>query len=98
MAAITFDSLAYSKHLQKAGMPAEQADALAELAKQHDDLIATRASMDVATTSDVAEVRLEIEKLRAETKAMETRLLKWQVGIAVAMLTIMAKGFGWLGF
>ncbi len=38
MTAITFDSLAYSKRLQQAGMPSEQADALAELTRQHDDL------------------------------------------------------------
>ncbi len=38
MTAITFDSLAYSKRLQQAGMPSEQADALAELPRQLDDL------------------------------------------------------------
>ena len=35
-------------------------------------------------------------------KAMEIRLLKWQLGIMTAgfggLVAIMAKGFGWLGF
>ncbi len=60
---------------------------------------------NLATKGDVADVRLEIEKvrreietLRTEGKAIESRLLKWQIGIAVVIIGIMAKGFGWLGF
>ncbi len=43
-------------------------------------------------------VRLEIERVKAEIRATELRLLKWQFGIALALAAIMAKGFGWLGF
>lgn len=35
---------------------------------------------------------------RADLKELELRLLKWQFGIALALATIMAKGFGWIGF
>lgn len=31
-------------------------------------------------------------------KELEMRLLKWQIGLAAAMIAIMAKGFGWIGF
>ena len=62
-----------------------------------------------ATKGDVQDVRLEIEKVRAELKTdiekvraeikeTELRLLKWQLGIGLALAAIMAKGFGWLGF
>ena len=89
MTAITFDTLAYSKTLQDAGMPREQADALANAQKKAiDDMVTAR---ELAARADIQDVRLEIEKVRSE-------LLKWQLGIGLALAAIMAKGFGWLGF
>ena len=46
---------------------------------------------ELATKGDIQDVRLEM-------KSMEMRLLKWQIGLALAIIAIMAKGFGWLGF
>ena len=89
MTAITFDTLAYSKTLQDAGMPREQADALANAQKKAIDEMVT--AKELATRADIQDVRLEIEKGRSE-------LLKWQLGIGLALAAIMAKGFGWLGF
>ncbi len=89
MTAITFDTLAYSKTLQDAGMPREQADALANAQKKAIDEMVT--AKELATRADIQDVRLEIEKVRSE-------LLKWQLGIGLALAAIMAKGFGWLGF
>ena len=63
------------------------------------------ARKQLATKGDVADVRLEIEKVRREIetlrtqgKDIEARLIKWQIGIAVVVLGIMAKGFNWVGF
>lgn len=53
---------------------------------------------ELATKGDIQDVRKEIQDLRLEMKNMEMRLLKWQIGLAVAIIAIMAKGFGWLGF
>ena len=36
--------------------------------------------------------------LDAKMKELELRLLKWQLGIGLALAAIMAKGFGWIGF
>lgn len=62
------------------------------------DLQDTRLKLE----KEIQEVRLEVEKVRAdltvEIKTMENRLLKWQIGIAVTILVVMAKGFNWLGF
>ena len=48
------------------------------------------------------ELKEDIQNVRIEMKAMEIRLLKWQLGIMTAgfggLVAIMAKGFGWLGF
>ena len=100
MTAITFDTLAYSRTLQDAGMPVEQADALARAQKAAiDEMLAAK---ELATKGDLRETELrlqtEIEKVRSEIRATELRLLKWQFGIGLALAAIMAKGFGWLGF
>ena len=89
MTAVAFDTLAYSKTLQDAGMPAAQADALAKAQKAALDEMA--AAKELATKSDLHELRLELEKVRFS-------LLKWQLGIGFALVALMAKGFGWLGF
>ena len=67
------------------------------------------AHRDLATKGDVLDTRLEIEKVRAEVEKVRADLksdmakvkydlLKWQIGIGIALVAIMAKGFGWLGF
>lgn len=38
------------------------------------------------------------EYLDGKLNALELRLLKWQIGVALALAAIMAKGFGWIGF
>lgn len=59
--------------------------------------------------TDIEKIRAETEKVRLEVRETEARLkadnekvkydlLKWQIGGWIALATIMAKGFGWLGF
>lgn len=123
MDGIELDTLAYSKKLIALGFTQAQAEGFAELAQEERQKIRAEIKADLeardkldeatrqqlATKGDVADVRLEIEKLRSETKTeieklrteakgMESRLIKWQITIAVFGLGIMAKGFGWLGF
>lgn len=86
---ITFDTLAYCKTLQDAGMSAQQAEAMARA--QQKAIAEMMSAQELATKGDIQDVRLEM-------KAMEMRLLKWQIGLAIAIIAIMAKGFGWLGF
>lgn len=38
------------------------------------------------------------EYLDGKLNALELRLLKWQIGVALTLAAIMAKGFGWIGF
>ena len=59
---------------------------------------------DLATRGDVLDTRLEIEKVRAEVEKVRVdvekskyALLKWQIGIGLTLLTVMARGFGWIG-
>ena len=45
-----------------------------------------------------AELKVDIEKVRAEVEKNKYDLLKWQIGIGLGLVAVMAKGFGWLGF
>ena len=98
MTTITFDTLGYFERLKGAGFTEAQAKVQAEamqgVVSQYDEI----GRKDSATKGDIQDVRLEIEKVRAEIKNTELRLLKWQFGIGLALAAIMAKGFGWLGF
>lgn len=75
-----------------------QSEAIHEAIRAYDE----SRQKELATKGDLENARLElkrdIEVVRAEIKSAELRLLKWQIGIAVTILLVMAKGFNWLGF
>ena len=124
MTTITFDSLDYFEKLKNAGVPEAQAKVQADVMRQQTEAqrAALQTALDrydetsrkeLATRGDVRETELrlqaEIETVRKEIQGTETRLIKWQLGIAAgivsvmltgfgAMVTIMAKSLGWLGF
>lgn len=91
MTTATFDTLGYFEKLKAAGFTEEQArvqvEAMQGFVRSYDE--ASRS--ELATKGDIQDVRLEM-------KAMEMRLLKWQIGLAAAIIAIIAKGFGWIGF
>ena len=58
------------------------------------DIEKVRADLKV----DIESVRAEVEKVRAEAEKNKYDLLKWQIGIGLGLVAVMAKGFGWLGF
>ena len=102
MTVTAFDALEYVERLKAAGMPEELAKVQAETMRRQADAqsAALQRALDrydeasrreLATKGDIQDVRLEM-------KSMEMRLLKWQIGLALAIIAIMAKGFGWLGF
>ena len=113
MTTMTFDSLGYFEKLKSAGVPEEQAKVQATALREQLDAQNTAVQRliesydessrkELATKGDIQDVRLEIEKIRAEMKtdmkSLELRLLKWQLGIGLALAAIMAKGFDWIGF
>ena len=120
MTTTTFDSLGYFEKLKAAGVPEEQAKVQAAALREQLDAQNTTfqrliesydesSKKELATKGDIQDVRLEIEKVRAELKTDIEKvraevqqnkydLLKWQIAGWVALAAIMAKGFGWLGF
>ena len=102
MTVTAFDALEYFERLKAAGMPEELAKIQAETMRRQADAQSAglqraldrydeASRRELATKGDIQDVRLEM-------KSMEMRLLKWQIGLALAIIAIMAKGFGWLGF
>ena len=109
MTTLTFDSLDYFERLKAAGVPEAQAKVQASVLQTALNMHDETSRKELATKGDVQDVRLEIEKVRKEIRETELRLIKWQLGIAAgivsvmltgfgALVAIMAKGFGWLGF
>ncbi len=90
MSSITFDTLKFVERLEKAGVPREQATAMAEAQKE---VFAEALDATLATKADVQAVKSDITLLRTEIQAMELRLtIKLGAFLAVAvgvMLTVL---------
>ena len=81
MASITFDTLQFVQRLKKAGMPENEAEAIAEAVRD------VQEKNDVATSRDVAMTEAKLEVKIAETKS---DLIKWVVGIGVLQTSLIA--------
>ena len=105
MNAVTFDTLAFAKRLQEAGVPIAQAEAHANA---HADFLTHQLLSDVATKTDLQALRTDtkadLQALRTDTKAdlaeLETRLTMrimkvaaWQF-VGLAGLLTMFKFIG----
>ncbi|WP_298069439.1 hypothetical protein [uncultured Mailhella sp.] len=102
MTTATFDTLGYFGKLKAAGFTEEQARVQAEVLRDTLEKYDDSSRRELATRGDLRETELrlltEIEKVRGEVEKNKYTLLKWQIGLALAIIAIMAKGFGWLGF
>lgn len=95
MAISGFDALRYYEALKAAGVPEEQAKVQANAFRDFSAIQEEKARNELATKGDLRETELRLQK---EIEQAKTSLLKWQIGIAIVILTIMAKGFHWIGF
>ena len=95
MSSLTFDTLGYFEKLKAAGVPDAQAkvqvEAMQDVVRQYDE----NSRKELATKGDLRETEL---RLQTQMEKNKYDLLRWQIGLAVAIIAIMAKGFGWLGF
>ncbi len=92
MSMVAFDTLAYSKRLQEAGVPSAQAEAHA-IAQA--DFLTHYLLSEVATKTDLAEVKTELKTeiagIKADMAEMETRLtmrMLFMVGILATLMTV----------
>lgn len=80
MTAVTFDTLAFSKELQDAGIPREQAEALAKAN--------AKAFSAMVTTQQLA-TKQDIETVRREAEANKHEILKWMVTAMIAQTALL---------
>ena len=94
MTTAIFDALDYFEKLKAADVPDEQARVQANALRDFSALQEVKFRDELATKSDIQDVPLEM-------KSMELRLLKWLMGIGIAIFssifTALAKGFRWFG-
>ena len=95
MGATAFDALAYYEKLIAAGVPEERAKVQANAFRDFSQIQEENARKELATKGDLREAELRLQK---EIEEAKNSLLKWQLGVVLALAAIMAKGFGWLGF
>ena len=90
MSIITFDTLKFVERLEKAGMPREQASALAEVQKE---VFAEVLGSTLASKSDIRDVRDDVAKLDKEVALVKADigLVKWMMG---ALIALAAANFG----
>ena len=95
MSMAAFDSIGYMRKLEASGVPRQQAEVQADTLRQALERVDEAQRKELATKADVRESELRLQK---EIEHVKYDMLKWQLGIGLAIIVIMAKGFGWLGF
>ena len=90
MSTITFDTLKFVERLEKAGMPREQASALAEVQKE---VFAEALDSTLATKTDIRDVRDDFVKVERRMDGLDAKMdkLSWMMGILIALA---AANFG----
>ncbi len=82
MVAIASDTLAYSKTLQAAGMPPEQAEAVAK---------AQKAALDEMAAAQELVTKHDLYIALSDTKH---GILKWMMGMLIAQTALIVAAFG----
>ena len=87
MTTTTFDTFAYSKVLQEAGIPQNHAEALARAQKLAiDEMLAMK---EVATQADILRLENRLESNKHE-------ILKWMIGAMVAQTALLVALFAFI--
>ena len=101
--AIAFDTLRFAKYLAENGFTEQQAETMAEAQVKFLNAnlatLATKADVaNMATKADLAQVRADLKadiaQVRADTKAdiaqVQVGLIKWMVGVGLAVVAVQA--------
>ena len=91
--AVPFDTLAFVKKLETAGVPSSQAEAQVEMLSDVLQKVEETRLRELATKGDVEiaklELQKEIESVRREIEVAKNETIKWMVGLALAQLAMM---------
>ena len=87
MAALTFDTLRFTRTLEKAGLPTAQAEAISDAFKD------ASGEAEIATKRDIEKLESNI-KIEQITIKNELFLLKWMLGLVIAgVMSLVLKQF-----
>jgi hypothetical protein len=80
MPTITFDTLRFTRTLEKAGLPTAQAEAISTAFKE------ASGEAEIATKRDIEKLEFKIDK--------ETTMIKWMLGLLLAgVISMVMKAF-----
>lgn len=85
MSQLTFDTLKFVKTLENAGISKEHAEAITNAQKEAFGELA--AAKDLATKQDIL-------LLKNDMLAFKADMVKWFLGVTIAIVGFMAAGFG----
>lgn len=83
----TFDTLEFADSPRKAGMPQEQAEAVSRASQKAFSQMLDKNAL--ATKNGICELRLEIQRIRADT-------IRWVVGANLALGAFLAAVLAWI--
>lgn len=86
-----FDTLAYAKKLENAGVDRKQAEVQAEALKEFGEIRDKKAYAELATKADLRESELRIE---LKMRDMEGRIRNWVIGTMLALAALFIGGAG----
>ena len=82
MTAITFDTLRYANRLKSAGVPGEQAEAMAEMQAEVNEKSLTGLVTDAKLEKELGPIRIELA------------VIKWMLGVQMAgVMALILKTF-----
>jgi len=93
-------SLATSQELTavKTELKADISELRQEIAANKAELKADIAGIDARLRETELRLQKEIVQIRSEMQKVKYDMLKWQLGVGLAIIAVVAKGFGWIGF
>ncbi len=87
----TFDTLAYARKLENAGVDRKQAEIQAEALKEFGEIRDKKTGLELATKADLRETEVRIE---LKMQAMESRIRNWVIGTMLALAALFVGGAG----
>lgn len=79
-------------------LAANTAELRQEAAANRAELKADIAGIDARLRETELRLQKEFVQVRSEMQKVKYDMLKWQLGVGLAIIAVMAKGFGWIGF
>lgn len=92
MTTITFDTLRYANRLKAAGVPSEQAEALAEVFQNNLKELATRGDLNLlqqALKADISQIKADMVQLEQRMTIKLGSLMVVAIGVVATLVSVL---------